>query len=717
MTRLDQMFIHKDYGPLIERTKPIRSYVDAQVTNLKLKYPTCPESIIRAHVQKTVQADIKRPRAKVLVHPSSGNTELRTVDLLEHVGGLEDRIITPSGSVYLPPTIKKSLIAETLVDKMQERNTYKHVMLAAAERGDKVAETNANNVQSSAKVFNNAIPGAKGSAHNALYDLPNYNSVTSSARHSVMCGYGHTERFMTANLYVTCLDDVINYCVVHHRVCPPNFLEVLTQHNILIPDVTRVLNYFISSLTKYTNTITLRKQLFEYLSRLPVQSLAFIYYAGSLTNLIFANQDVIGTYLDELFRIDLEPAEESVDYNEIWKYNKDLIAMISSVRYEFIDRLPIDKAIKAGHAGMRKIIATARHMTKVLETWRPLWTAVFRVDADLPNVMAHPNMIRKAVLVSDTDSVIFSTQNLVEWYARGPVFDRRAYEINGFAVWLLQQTLEHVFARISRGFGMVGEHRRAIVMKNEFLYPLLLRTPIPKHYAGRIIIQEGKLLPKPKKDIKGVALRGSKLCKVTITSAEEFILWMLDTISSSHPITASEIIRKVTDFERRVHTSLMAGDKTFLAGATIKTKESYPEPMKSNYFYHLMWENVFAERYGTFVLPNKGQEIPVVAKGSPLYTQAWMDVLTNEDRRMADRFASFVQRYPDKRITRIIIPPGLREIPSIFRSIIDTRKIVHANGTPFYLILRALGFGHVVPKQLQLVSDYVSGAVLPIDYV
>ena len=58
-------------------------------------------------------------------------------------------------------------------------------------------------------------------------------------------------------------------------------------------------------------------------------------------------------------------------------------------------------------------------------------------DVGIPRVPEHKFMYRDAITLSDTDSIIFSTQHWVEWYTGSLAINDRAYAINAFNSVLL----------------------------------------------------------------------------------------------------------------------------------------------------------------------------------------------------------------------------------------------------------------------------------------
>ena len=378
--------------------------------------------------------------------------------------------------------------------------------------------------------------------------------------------------------------------------------------------------------------------------------------------------------------------------------------MLSGVNADIIKRKTVSEAVTEEPDGVRHLMAIGRHMQAKLDGFGRLFGAFLRIDCDVPDAMAHPKMIRKTVILSDTDSVIFSTQHWIEWYTGKVSFETDAYRINAFVVFLVSMTLEQVFARLSTNFGAEATDVARIVMKNEFLYSLMLRTPLKKNYVGISVIQEGFVLPKPKEDIKGPSFRDSKMCRETQASGKKFLNWIFDTVTKIGHLTVTECLERVLVHERMIIKSLEAGERTFLTTKPIKNADDYKNAAGSDHYYWRLWEDVFRPNFGAFIIPGKGYDIPLLGEGRVLRDERYLSRIHAFDPDLHARLLQFMVDNPRK-ITRLIVPTTLKHIPAIIRPLIDIRGIVYANSTPFIVTLRSLGIGYTDSDHQFLLSD------------
>ena len=695
-----EYFKYKDYER--DNTSLLRAYAENQIAHLRRLHPTVPVDKIQKFVMSEIETRLKKPTIEIVDYPSCGNANLVKVDLLSHTQKLRENIITPAGVAYVLPEVKESFLKKKIIANTLTRKAEKKKMFIAKNAGDLAAEQQSNYVQSSIKIETNAIPGAFGSAYNFLSDRPNYNAVTGMARHGIMCGYAHVEKMLEGNYYFPTLEHCINYCIQLVRLCPSDLDEVVSIYELYIPTIEDVTNHFLESFRLYRRiTSNFKQSLTRFLGSLSQRERIFVYYAYCLKTLLRNNETFFRPYIKEFFRTDIDSIP-TTDPEDIFKFNSDLLAMLSGLNSDIINYKPVSDAIKENPDGVRKMIAIGRHMQERLDHLGRLISTFLRVDCDTPDAMSHPRMIRKTVIISDTDSVIFSTQSWVEWYTGKNSFDRDACVINGFVVFLTIMTLEQVFARLSTNIGAKGRDIHRISMKNEFLYPLMLRTPLPKQYAGRVTIQEGFVLSKPKEDIKGLSFRSSTMCPETVVAGKNFVNWLFDTILKDGTITVSECLEKVLDHELRVIKSLKAGERTFLSTTPIKTE--YKKIEASIYYYWLLWEEVFRPVFGEFIIPNKGFYIPILGEGRALKDPRYLKILQEYDSSLYERLIKFTNKNTRK-ITKLVIPMTLKQIPEILRPIIDVRAIVYSNSTPFFVTMRSLGIGYTNSEEQTLLSD------------
>jgi len=622
--------------------------------------------------------------------------------------------------MYCKPSENESVLRQILLKKIAARNVFKHRQLTAAELGDSILEQINKLLQASTKIFTNSIPGGMGYSGCFLFDMVNYNSVTSGARISIMTGYAFTEKFIAGNLYLTSYDDAVHYLMLMIRACPSVEVNtVMQKYKLIYPTTNHILTYFTDGLRYYTKVAPIINDLRSVIDTLSPEEKAYVYYGGCLKNFAELNTDLLRQYIK-----DFHEPNVSLDFDEdplesIGKIPTMIKTTAMAMNFDVIDRVSDFKKVSSRNpGGLRHLYGICRNMTYKIREWEDLWGTFFKIDVKSPKTMYHPNMIRRCVRMSDTDSIVFSTSKIVKWFAPGEHMTRNTKMADTFTVFLLTQTLRHLFLNLSTNFGMEGNDRRRIDMKNEYSFPVFINSSQGKHYLAGIQSQEGRIYSELRMDIKGVNYRGSDLPQITQDVSQDYLADIIKKLTVTPTISMADILDPVVNYEQTILKSLMNGEKHYLNLMNIKPKEEYKSDAESNnYFYYRFWDYVFAPKYGAFDLPNKVLEIPLI-RNDVLRSPEWLEKLRQFDKATHARMLEFItttvrmldgrtekaEKY--KSIGRVIIPQSLPVIPEIFREIMDMRVIIFKNCRPFYLAMQSIGLGINDTSYHYIASDF-----------
>ena len=706
-------FRHDHYTA--ERPRVLSLCRQQYIDMLRRFYPDDPIKKIEDFVDDEIKTHLKIPNVELIRHPSPGNTVREVVPLSVHLSrDVRDRIISPSGSVYYKPTERESFLRITIAGKKAERSKFKKIMLKCKEDGDNLQAAVNNYLQSNAKVTNNSFAGALNSPFNILYDKANFAATTSISRQSVKCGYSHLELLLGGNLYFTNYDDVVNYCLRQIKASDRTRVKQVVQgHSLYVPTHGDVLDYLVLSISNYVLQPPI-EELRKFVATLTPLDRCIVFYNGCLKNVVFFNETLFRPYFDQMFDISAVKPLIVDDPKILFKKDADLLMMVRSLHADALglDKegrpLNFDKAIESNLAGVYLFLGIYAHYEQMIALMQDVFSVFLKVDSDLPKLHDCPNMVRTNTLISDTDSAIFTTQNFVEWYAKRLSFDHHAFAMNAFTVFVVVKTLEHRFARLSCGFGMVGNDIYGINMKNEFFMAVLIRTNIKKHYASLNVYQEGKLLPEPKVDIKGVQLRDSKLSAATNEKIEAFIKQLFDDVQKKGTIKGFDYLNTVRQFELDIAKSLLSGERLYLKTDPIKRPEEYKnDALSTSYFYYDLWENVFVPDFDPIIIPNKCFVLPLKNDGKILLDPTWRAQVMSSHPQLLKRLDQYLERDEIKRTpTRIMLPPSISEIPEILRPLIDIRSIIFTNCQPFYLVLKSIGFAYNFAPDKFLIADF-----------
>ena len=699
-----------------ERPKLLEPYVSRMIQYLKLKHPDASPETIDEFVKKTVRARATNPTIKGVYHKSEGNSEVITMSLTSFVKKIiADNNLSTSGSVYKPVSKQVSYLRTSLESKVEERNELKGKYFDFLAQGRKVEAQYYNHGQANAKIFNNGVAGGMNITQFILGSKAGFNAITSIGRLCVKQGYGFVERFVCANIYLPSTRFAMSYILNQASHMHPDFPKALDDFNLYSPTVEDVVNYIVKNLSNYvshpqTDKI---KTLIQGLNR---YQRAYVFYVGNFRYLCEYNDEKMRTWIDRCFvHGDIDPSVvNDIDLGDIKKYGGDVHTCILSTNYWRLGKNPekpdqwnsIKDAKVHNPHGLKELIYCCDHFTKHFETMVPLLKTIFEIQVTFTKMVFQHRMGRQCVPLSDTDSNIFVNQELVQWKRKKLDFSQESYEMNAISTFLITQSLEHVFAKLSAGFGVEGKDVFKISMKNEFLYPILVVTSLAKHYLAIASMQEGSLLASPRKDIKGVGFRSSAYPKVIRKSFDAFVVDLYHRVQKEVTIPAGDILGHVARLEKEIHDSIMNYEPTFLQTVSVRREEDYADPSKSQYFYYEFWTKVFAPDYGEMIIPNKCYKIPLKGEDKLFKSPEFLKKLDDHHPKIAERLKDFMDANPKKKISHLLIPPFKGNTDSFFLDIMDVRANIHQVMTSYYHLLDSLGIGSVDKRYNGLVSDF-----------
>jgi hypothetical protein len=701
-----------------ERVRPnlLTNYLANMTNYLKLKHPHVSDSVVEGFVKKIIKDKFKSPDVEFIHHKTEGNSEIVTMALHKFTAEIiADNNLSPSGTCYLPTTKKESFLRVSLEDKIKARNKFKKMYLDFEAQGKKRESQYYNQSQANAKIFNNAIAGGMKIKQFILGCKAGFNAITSTGRISVKQGYSFIERAINGNIYLPDNESAISYILNHSRHVHPDFEVMMKEFNLYVPTTKDIVEYMVSSLWNYVLTPD-EQVIGNIVDGLTDLQKSYVFYAGCFKNLCLYNEELMRTWIDSCFtQSDISyDLYKDIDPMEVKSFSDDVLTCILSTNYRYLGESPIEAgkwnsvkdALKYNPDGVRKFVYACRHFKTNFEKMVPVIRPILQIQTTFSKLVSQHKMARYTVPLSDTDSNIFSTQELVRWKRKKLDFSQESYEMNGLLTFLLSQSLEHVFARLSSGLGCEGKDAFRITMKNEFLYPVLIATGLAKHYMAIATMQEGSLLHTPRKDIKGINLRSSAFPKLVRDSFENYVVELFAEIEKGEPIRAASILDHVAGLEKTIYDSVNERESVYLQTISIKREQDYADPSISQYFYYELWKAVFAEDFGEMVVPNKCYKIPLKGGKQFFKNTELLAKLKETYPKTFDKLMQFVELNPKRDITAILIPPFRGKINPFFLDIMDIRAHISQCVVPYYHLLRALGLGSTNTEVNALVSDF-----------
>lgn len=696
----DNKFYHENYS---RQTSVIEEYRANTTMFLSKMLPDVPSEVLSDKVSEVMRTSYKPTPVRYLDVPTKLNVEVKDGNLLDITNSLNTDIITPYGTTFVQVSERESMFIPVINEAQAERKVVKKEMLLAEAKGDEATALIKHLSQLNIKIGINVISGVMLSNVNFRSAI-NYNSITATARFSTMLAYSYSEIMLEGNFYFNDEDKAINWIVNLLRVYPGDdkFSRCIDRYKLALPDIDKVTKHF----TKFVNTyakFSKNIQLKELIASLSNLELSFVYYSCNLKN-IFQDNDQFKIYFDDMFRTDNLDLSKDYSTKGIYELPDGIIFTLAIVILaDEMKGITLD-VIDTEHPELgKKIIALYFTLEEKLNKLEDLLFSLVMLPIVPSEIVAHKSMIRKTIVLSDTDSILFTTVSWIKWLTNDIKITTRATNMNAAIIAIMAKVLEHIFAYSSACMNVQESDIKELKIENEFNYDIFMRTPISKHYAGYVRFREGLQQNPYKFDLKGKNFKGSDLCKTTTKYVEQFIKEIFDNYLATYEISGIDLVMKTINFEQRIKQSIFNGDVTFLGQKPIKLARDYSKVESSNYVYYTMWMDVFAGDYPELNLPQKCKELPI--KAVSLKNPRAISFMKEEYPELHARFMKFLEKYPKRKFERVLLPLDI-DIPKELRSISNYRKVCATNCFSIYLILKCFNIvNHTGNKKLTLFSD------------
>ena len=669
-------------------------------------------------VQKAVQPggqfEFKDPAIVYLQRGDNGDREKLDGKLSVFLGEAiqNHELIAPTLTTYLHPSVKKSILVDFIDGNVKQRSKAKTAMFEAKTSGNKPLEIIKKTEQTNKKLSNNALSGGHVSPSTPLFNRTAHSTLTSNCRSTSGYGNANNEKFLCGNRHYWSIDIIINNIV---SICThsdlPKIQSTLYKYGIVMPSVEETLLCIAYSARLYRVDLDAKgmadiAQLVNSLSE--VERAAFV-YTGDLYHLMKFNDAAVRVMIDRLSMCVLAGHSDPASViNKATDDERSLGVQICAKHLKVPgENMNALKAIK--HPKAHVLASTLVNIDETLAHYSELIQALW-VTPNVPASMAYfPESIRRAAITSDTDSTIFTVQEWVIWFSGSLDFSGRGNAVAATMIFLASQTITHVLARMSANFGIERDRLHQIAMKNEFKFDVFVPTQVAKHYFALISCQEGVLNDEYEVEIKGVHLKSSNAPKAIMKKAKEMIVFIMNQVEADRPISINALLKEIADIERAVVRSIEHGSFEYFKKGQIKSPESYTkEKEESPYAQYLMWQHIFAPKYGDSVMPPYMSVKVSTGLDSPAKTREWIEQM--EDRELAERVLSWLRLSGRKHLgTTMLLPEqciSSRGIPTEVLETIGERKIVLETTKVFYIIMETLGVYMLNGKTTRLISDY-----------
>ena len=620
-----------------------------------------------------------------------------------------DHLMAPTFTTYLQPHVEKSLIAKYIQTNKALRKVYKGQQHEAEMMQDHARYSFCAGLQTSIKVKNNSVSGAHSSPYNALYCKSAHSTLTSGCRAATSYSNANNEKLLAGNRHYWCpnvvLTDLINHSQYADRT---STRHVMQKYNLHYPTVADVMECIHINTRDYWRSDVSMLSIEMYVKTLDPDVLASFLYNGDLFNMAKYNPEFTRSFLDSVSDVDATTLVDTKMVEEM--IDGDILIMGSLVCSDYVGGRLIKDVKRDTPSDYNVLMATCLKIKKGFDNVSDFVGAFVRPNIMTPSIAYLPNMIRKAVVTSDTDSTISTCQWWSEWFCgREKLFSRKGFDIAYTMTYIVSQTVKHLLAQLSVNFGVHNDRIGMLSMKNEFFFPLYSLTTNAKHYFNYTSACEGNVYKQFKLDVKGVGLRSSNAPPRVTTDLHNYMQYIMNKTIYDGGLTTHELYNPVVCMENSILHSINSGRYEYMKTQQIKQPSSYVNGEEAaGYQYYMMWLEVFSPKYGFPDAPPYRAVKVSLDLTNRTKLKAWLDSI--EDVNFRNRMQEWLTRNGRSSLTTLMLPePALQShgVPKEVISAVASRKLLADVMRPFYLTIEAAGISMLNDNLTRLASDEI----------
>jgi hypothetical protein len=693
----DEFIFKRDNNEYDINLKPIKEWLN-QASTYVSKVNGISKKDAKIEI-KNVLKNVKtnNPIVKYKFRKENGDTEIREEKLTDYIKDVlsNGEVIVPSFTTYLHPSVKKSIHADFLSINIAKRKADKHNAFKFKQLGDMDKYLYFNTMQKVRKIFNNSLSGAYASKSTALFNPSAHYTLTSITRSVASIGNAVSESIIAGNKHFKSPEIVINYITAIISNIHENSVEyVLNKYKLYVPTAQDVMDSIIYSSKYYWRDEVAEKKIFSYLQTLTDAERAAVLYTNDLWHLKKHNLDFVK---DMLSRLSKKVNQGSVDnIKDLNNSAEGINNLVHHICIEEIQGLSVNyKDLEKDNPELLSTLAsTARNLTLELQYFKRLFRVFFTTNILPPTIAYIKDMMRDAIVLSDTDSTCGSYDKWVEWYFGAPRFSAEAIGLSAAVMTINTQVIDHNLKLFAKNMNIESSLVELLKMKNEFFWPVFTATNVSKHYFADTLIQEGNVFSKPDLELKGVHLIASAVDQKTVKQIHAMISEIDARVTNGEKISLHHYAKKIADLERELINRVKSGDISIFKKDKIKEANSYKlGKEKSPYINHMMWEEVFMDKYGS---PGKPTymviKIPTTLKSNKNLTEFLENI---KDHQIKDDLTKFLNKHGKTALGTFRPPVSIvatKGIPEEFIDVIDVNRIVLDSLNAGYLVLESIGF-------------------------
>lgn len=685
-------------NPTIEyavNMNPVNTYMQHMRTYVSKKFNLDIETTNRL-IREAVKSN-KPKDPKVVFNRKKENGDMERVEdtLKSYLKDVIDggHIIVPSFTVYNHPSERKSLHAEFLFINVKKRSEDKHKSFEYKQQGNKPMEDYYSTMQKIRKIFNNAVSGAYGSKGSILSNPSGHYTLTSITRSVASIGNMTTESMIAGNKYFRNAEVTINYIVaLVNRTNSRTVRYTIDKYNIHVPTANEVMDMILFSTKWYWENKPKENIIFDFIKTLNDEERCMVMYCNDLWHFKQYNDKVMREIIESLGMISVESVDNHADL--VKKAPEGILNLALCICSDLLKGKKFDVGKMQGTEELNTVASTIQKIMLGMDKYWLFFRTFYTTDIMPTSVAYIRDMLRDAIVLSDTDSTCGSYDKWLEWYYGEPTFNAEAVGIANAIMTINTQVMDHHIKILAANMNIDKSMYETLKMKNEFYWSVFIATNVSKHYYAYTEIQEGNTFKESELELKGVHLIASSI-KIEIKKLIHQIMKdLLNAIKNKDTISLKTYIEKTIEIELGILNGIKSGNISYFKRIPIKGAKSYKQgPEQSPFQFHLLWERIFADKYGSLgEPPYTFVKVPLV-----MYNKAKLNEFVEniQDTDIKLKFKELFERKNLGTYTTIRIPMDIvtrKGIPDEILDYVNTSNIIEDSLYALYMLLETLGF-------------------------
>jgi hypothetical protein len=616
----------------------------------------------------------------------------------------------------MPEDQRESTHAVYIKEAVGRRKVAKGEQMAAERAKNKEKALFKKGEQNNLKINNNSYSGGTVSTATILYYKSTHSSLTSCCRTATSYANANNEKFIMGNRhYYNPEVTKANLLFICNNVDLIAMADLMHHHQLHYPTVEEVVEMVRYSTPNYWTA----EEHFKKIERMargmtPIQRAA-VMYTGDFYQLSKYNHDFVK---DFLFALSEKGDLSTIPSEEEYKgYGDDVHLLANFLCFEevrgrdkgqLLNGDPEQDPPLLPEPQVYDLVKSTAHRAMTTLNHYKGFIRVFLMSKVMPHsIHAFPTIYRKAAVISDTDSTMFTLQYWVDKYFGRVCFTPEAKRVVFSMVFLISEVVMHILAQQSANMGVAYGKLRLLAMKNEYYFAILALTTRSKHYFASQDALEGIMFEIARLEVKGVGLRDSKVPPVINKAAKEMFTEIITNIKNEQPLDIQDILQRIGDLERKIMASVQSGSFEFMTTGQVKAADSYKSDDNATFKQYEMWNTVFGPFLGMTKEPPYSVVKVSLGIDNKTDLEAWCKRMGND--ALAFKLKNYMVDNRKKDFTTLMIPYTIVETAGVPKEIIagiDLRRMISNTMGTFYVLLETLGIFLIDKNNVRLVSDY-----------